>query len=353
MSKRVTIQDIADALGISRNTVSKAINNTGSLAESTRQKILEKAIQMGYKQFSYMEMNPEIRLYKATSPSTIAFFSSGFIGDAHFASTMMDRVETELSVLNYHLNYYRVSKENLKNKTLPPSFRVEDCAAIICIEVFDYEYSKMLTELGLPVLFVDTPVELGQAALKADKLYMNNTDCILELIHVMAERGVREIGFVGEMMHCQSFCERYLAFRNGMHLSGLTVDDALCICENLPPDTGDVGFRYQTYLEKRLRELPRLPQLFICANDFIAIDLMQAMKRCNIKAPEDVMICGFDDSSEAKIVTPPLSSIHIHSQSMGVSAVSLLLSRIKDPSLDYRSLYVETDLVLRDSTKDY
>lgn len=155
MSKRVTIQDIADALGISRNTVSKAINNTGSLAESTRQKILEKAIQMGYKQFSYMEMNPEIRLYKATSPSTIAFFSSGFIGDAHFASTMMDRVETELSVLNYQLNYYRVSKENLKTKTLPPSFRVEDSAAIICIEVFDYEYSKMLTELGL--IFVRKP----------------------------------------------------------------------------------------------------------------------------------------------------------------------------------------------------
>lgn len=53
MSTKVTIQDIADALGLSRNTVSKAINNTGVLAESTRQKVLEKALEMGYKQFSY------------------------------------------------------------------------------------------------------------------------------------------------------------------------------------------------------------------------------------------------------------------------------------------------------------
>ena len=53
--KRVTIQDIADALGISRNTVSKAINNADGLADATRRRILEKAVEMGYKQFSYVK----------------------------------------------------------------------------------------------------------------------------------------------------------------------------------------------------------------------------------------------------------------------------------------------------------
>lgn len=46
MGKRVTIQDIADALGISRNTVSKAINNSDGLADATREKILQKAVEM-------------------------------------------------------------------------------------------------------------------------------------------------------------------------------------------------------------------------------------------------------------------------------------------------------------------
>ena len=50
--KKVTIQDIADALGISRNTVSKAINNADGLADATREKILKKAVEMEYKQFS-------------------------------------------------------------------------------------------------------------------------------------------------------------------------------------------------------------------------------------------------------------------------------------------------------------
>ena len=54
MGKRITIQDIADSLGVSRNTVSKAINNTGVLADATRDKILQKAAELGYKQFSYL-----------------------------------------------------------------------------------------------------------------------------------------------------------------------------------------------------------------------------------------------------------------------------------------------------------
>ena len=54
MEKKITIQDIADALDLSRNTVSKALNNTGVLAEDTRQKILEKAAEMGYRRVIYI-----------------------------------------------------------------------------------------------------------------------------------------------------------------------------------------------------------------------------------------------------------------------------------------------------------
>ena len=62
MEKKVTIQDIADALNLSRNTVSKAINNSDGLADATRTMILEKAVEMGYKQFSYVSTLNQINL---------------------------------------------------------------------------------------------------------------------------------------------------------------------------------------------------------------------------------------------------------------------------------------------------
>ena len=59
MATKVTIQDIASELQLSRNTVSKAINNTGVLADATREKILRKAAEMGYKQFAYLPLFQE------------------------------------------------------------------------------------------------------------------------------------------------------------------------------------------------------------------------------------------------------------------------------------------------------
>ena len=55
MAGKVTMQDIADALKLSRNTVSKAVNDTGGLSDATREKVLKKAIELGYKQFSYVK----------------------------------------------------------------------------------------------------------------------------------------------------------------------------------------------------------------------------------------------------------------------------------------------------------
>ena len=63
------------------------------------------------------------------------------------------------------------------------------------------------------------------------------------------------------------------------------------------------------------------------------------------------MILGFDDSPESRIITPTLSTIHIHSQTMGLLAVKMLLARIKEPDMYSYAVHTETTLVLRASTK--
>lgn len=67
--------------------------------------------------------------------------------------------------------------------------------------------------------------------------------------------------------------------------------------------------------------------------------------------PQDILLCGFDDSPESKVVTPPLSTCHIHSQTMGLSAAHLIIGRIRNPDLNYRTVHTETDLLFRESTR--
>ncbi len=356
MADRVTLQDIADELGISRNTVSKTINNTGILADATRDRVLKKAIEMGYKQFSYMNISSPTSVDVSFAPETgnreISLFTSNFIGNSHFASTMLDKFQRELCGLGYSLTMYRLQEHEIKSFLLPNAYNKERTAGIICVEMFDRDYCHMLCDLNVPTLFVDTPVTDFDQPLKSDCLYMDNQTNICCFVREMIRRGKKRIGFIGEIMHCQSFYERFLGYRNAMYLSGFSCPEEYCIIKN-KEGTKTPGYApYREYLKEQLQKLSELPDVFICANDFIAIDTMLVFKELGISVPQDVYLCGFDDSPESKVTTPTLTTVHIHSQIMGFSAVNLLMSRIKEPSLNFRKVYTETSLIYRESTAD-
>ena len=345
--KKVTIQDIADALRISRNTVSKAINNSDGIADATRERILAKAVEMGYKQFSYISLaqGGSARL------SSVADGESGFQGEialltgdvidlAHFASLMLDKLKKELAQWGYTLAMHRVEQENLLCRTLPFTFVPEQTKAIICIEMFDRSYDEMLCALGLPVLFVDGPHKRDGVDLPADQLYMDNSTAITRFVNDMLVRGKRKIGFIGDYEHCQSFFERYTAFRCAMLMAGEPVEERFII-KILEP----------AKLAKAIEALTELPDVFICANDFIASDAIYILRKLGKSVPDDILFCGFDDSPNSRIMTPALTTVHIHTQIMAFAAMQLLISRINEPSLDYRIVHTETELIYRDSTR--
>lgn len=356
MKTRVTIQDIAEELGISRNTVSKAINNTGILADATREKVLKKAAEMGYKQFSYVKVvdsgMPVLALSAPKENAEIALFITNLLGNSHFATVMLDKFQKELSGLGYTLTMHRILSEEINSLTLPASFSIERTAGIICIEMFDYNYDKMICNLGLPVLLIDAPAPCFKEPLEADILLMDNQSNIYLFIQEMIRRGKTNIGFIGKHLHCQSFFERYTAYRQALYLSGLPCPDAYCITGNPPEGRDPDPAAYQDYLTECLQKLKHMPDVFLCANDFVAIDAMQVLKKLGYSVPQDVYLCGFDDSPDAKIVTPALTSIHIHSQIMGYYAINLLMSRINEPSLNYCTVHTETNLIYRESTEN-
>lgn len=349
MSSKVTIQDIADALGISRNTVSKAINNTGVLADATREKVLAKAAEMGYKQFSYVNpLNSSIldgASKKPIATGEIALFSGNFLGNAHFASTMLDKFQNEISNYGYSMTMHRISEDIIDNKILPSSLNLERTKAIICVEMFNYEYCKMLSELDVPVLFVDAPYESYFHPLNADVLLMENTSGIFSLVEAMKNRGIKKIGYIGQKYHCRSFFERYLAYYNAMHHFDLDINKDFILTDINPHNE-----MYKQRLFDCLSKLDHLPDLFVCANDFVCMDALNCFDRLNLECPKDILLSGFDDSTESKLINPTLTTIHIHSQVMGMTAANLILSRIQQPDMNYRTIYTETNLIYREST---
>jgi LacI family transcriptional regulator len=100
-----------------------------------------------------------------------------------------------------------------------------------------------------------------------------------------------------------------------------------------------------------LHDLDEYPDCFICANDFNAIDAMMILRLKDSDLLKQVRFLGFDDSHESRIFTPALSTVHIHTQSLAFTAVALLMTRMQYPTMEYRTVHVATDLILRDSTE--
>ena len=351
MATKVTIQDIANELQLSRNTVSKAINNTGVLADATREKILRKAAEMGYKQFAYLPLFQEDTAKAAehsilpSDKREIAMLTTQFLSSSHFSSMMLDRFQSEIDHLHSGMTIHRISPIELKEKKLPSSLNIQRTAGIICIEVFDYDYAQMLCDLDVPLLFVDTPVMDMRPPLKADRLYMENRIEIQNAVAHMVQRGKKRISFAGDKNHCQSFFERYMAYKDAVEYFGLT--EGLSTCA-MPSGQQN----YPVSLYETIRRFKTMPDAFVCANDFVAMDLVKALNELGYSVPDDIWVCGFDDSQEASYFAPRLTSIHIHEQIMGYTAANLLMTRIEEPSLNYRTVYTETNLILRESTGD-
>lgn len=347
MGTKVTIQDIADELGLSRNTVSKALNNAPGLSQATRERIIQKAMEMGYKHFALAHVmastlggeSSALPNIPPDSPREIAVLSAMFLGGSHFASLTLDAFQDKASQLGFMLGMHRVSEAHIEQLKLPITFRREHVAGIICFEMFDRNYVEMLCQLGLPILFVDGPAPLGGYSIPADLLCMENYSGITQLVDKALAAGKTRIGFVGDHTHCRSFYERYAAFLLAMQMAGQPVEDSLCIPYI---DLDDIG--------PRIEALDAMPDLFLCANDFVALQVLQAVRGLGYDVPRDVWLAGFDDSPESRTCMPPLTTVHIHTQIIAFAAIELLRNRAEQPSLDYVKVYTDTDLIIREST---
>ncbi len=339
MKPKVTMQDIANKLGLSRNTVFKALNNKGSLSEKTKQKVINTAIEMGYREFAYKNLDK-----KNTTPKEIALFTKVMPNSSHFATKLLETFQETIRKDNINLSIYILTEYDLQNLILPINFRYDTTIGIICVELFDKKYTNLLTNQNIPTLFIDSFVEQDNEIL-SDKLYMENYNSVYTMVKNLINRGYKDIIFIGDINHCQSFNERYKGYLKAIYEFNLTHNIDLCIIEK------DENFGIKFVLEK-IKSLKKLPNAFICANDFIAIDVINALKTLSYNVPKDALVCGFDNSLESKIIDPSLTTISIPASDMGIIASNIILNRIKNNNLPFTTTYVDTKIIFRKSTND-
>lgn len=338
MKNAVTIQDLANALGMSRNTVSKALNGKHVPAK-TRNAVINAAIEMGYKGYK-LAANAESSL----GQKRFLILSSRLLMNIHYYIHVLRGIEECL--MDYDIELVQFSVTNpvsfSRFKQYLADYKVD---GIICIEFFEPQYIAELLELGVALVFLDFPLYTNAFKGRYDIILPESHDAVKNLcMQLIREEGCKTFGFVGDYRHCRSFYERFTGMKEALFLSGLPVDLQYSILN-------DDSMPYEPQqLAKAISQLSALPDCFIAANDSIALNVLAALKSLKIHVPKDVRVVGFDNTAEAKLSTPPLTSFNVNKTALGKRIISILLDRIADPTQANQIIYMASKMVTRSTT---
>lgn len=338
MKNAVTIQDLANALGMSRNTVSKALNGQHVPAK-TRNAVINAAIEMGYKGYK-LAANSEGTL----GQKRFLILSSRLLMNIHYHIFVLRGIEESLTDYDVELVQFSItnSASFAKLKRYLSDYKVD---GIICIEFFHPEYISELLELGKALVFLDFPLNTASFRGSYDIILPESHDAVKNLcMQLIQEASCKTFGFVGDYHHCRSFYDRFTGMKEALFLSGLPVDLQYSIVH-------DDSMPYEPRnLAQAMQKMSALPDCFVAANDSIALNILSALKSMKIPVPKEVKVMGFDNLPEAKLSSPPLTSFNVNKNALGKQIISILLDRIANPTQANQIIYISSKAIIRSTT---
>lgn len=337
---KVTIQDIADALNLSRNTVSKALNGQ-HVPPKTKNLVLNAAIEMGYKSYDSIASADSVQTHKR-----IAIVTSRFLLNINYYIYIMRGIELTLEDKDIELLQFTVTNATTFRKLT--NFLAESkIDGILCLELFKNSYIFDLIALGYPLVSLDFPAIALPVVGKFDIVMPESFRCTRAYcMQLIRETGCTSFGFVGDYLHCRSFYERFLGMREALFLENIPfeADYSIILSED------DLSYANPGALYEIVSKKQRLPECFVCANDAVAIALIEALKKLRKRVPKDCRVIGFDNVPESRNNEPALTTFNVDKIALGKRILSMLLERIEFPSEKNRTLFVESRLIIRQTT---
>lgn len=325
-----TIKDIAALANVSPATVSRVLNYDTELSvgHDTKKKIFEVAEKLNYTKYKRNQT-----IVKAKIILVQWYNGLEELDDLYYLSIRLG-IEKKAEELNCEL-----VKQTLEN------IKPMDVDGIIAVGKFDQQQIKQLAMINSNILFVDfDALEYGHNSLVVDF-----EQSIKLITRFLLQMGYTKIGMLsgkefirGSRVPIED--HRLKLFKEALMENNL-FEEKFFLSGNFTVDGG-----YQA-MKKYLNDAKEYPMVFFASNDALAIGALKAIQEMDLSVPKDIALIGFNDSSVAKYVSPPLTSVKIYTEWMGELAVETMVALIHEKTPVARKITIGTELIVRDSTK--
>lgn len=341
-TRRPTLEDVAEAAGVSRATVSRVINGVRNVDPKLHAIVWQAVDATGY------VPNRAARSLVTRRSGTVALvvsdavshdddpFMSRFFADPFFGR-IVGGVMSVLRPAGIQLALQIVGSAEARTRLVGDLGQGQADGAVLLSLHPDDTLPSQLVEAGLAAVMIGRPaqpVPISYVDLA------NDTGGMLAAEHLL-KRGCTRLGMITGPAHVPASQDRLIGFRQALARHGHAW---------FPIAEG--GFTYdsgEAALLELLERQPDLDGLFV-ANDLMAQGAVTGLRTRNLRVPEDVAVVGFDDSSAALDARPQLTTIRHPLEDMAAQAAHMVLQRIEDPSQRVESVIFEPKLVIRQST---
>ena len=341
MFKPVTLKDIANALGLSTSTVSRALRDGYEISEETKITVNDYAEKINYN-----------RNLIALSLKNCRSYSIGVIvcevANNFFAQTIngIESIAYEkgynVIISQSHDSYERevMNVNHLANRS------VDGLLISMAAETKDFSHIKNLHEKGLPIVFFDRIID----EIETHKVTSNNFQGSFQATEVLIKSGKSKIAHLANAPHLSITKERLSGYKAALEKYNIEfTPDYVQYCHH--------GGRLQYEVEdvvKKFLLMKNKPDAVFVASDRLSIGFLTAIKKINLD-PQEIGIAGFSNSDVIELMQPSFSYVRQPAFEMGQIAIEMLIQLIesKNLAIEFETRVLDTEIFINKPKESY
>ncbi len=329
----ISMKDIAQKLGVSVPTVSRALRNSPEISDELCEKVKTLAKKMNY------IPNPFAMSLRRNAPRTIGVIVPDIV--THFFSSIVKGIE-ETAVANGYFIIITTSSENSEHEKRNienlVNMRVEGIIACLSQDTTDYSHFLALKEINMPVVLFDRTCLPDQFS----TVIADGVESARMATQHFIDNGNHRIAFIGGPNHLDIVRKRKHGYLEALRANNIPIEKELVVCRKIDYREGKIA-------AEQLLSLTNPPDAILAMNDTLAFAAIDVIKSHHLRIPDDIAIIGYTDEEHANYVEPKLSAVCHQTYEMGQSACELLLSQIKGDT-KVKQIIVPTQLQIRKSS---
>lgn len=285
---RTSLKDLAQELGVSIATVSRALRNSPEIGQDMQKKVKELAKRLNYRP------NPFAQSLRKEAPRVIGVVVPNLV--THYYAAVLDGIEDEARKEGYSVisaNTHEDTEAEIRAIDNFIGLHVEGIIACLSQSTTDYSHFEEIANMGIPLVF------FGRTCLtdRFSSVTANGDEAAFRATQHLIDTGSRRIAFIGGPNHLDMVRRRKHGYLEALRENHIPIDRNLVACEK-------IDYQWAMDTTTRLLKQADRPDAILAFNDIITFAAFTAIKQQDLRIPEDVALIGFTDDVHAQYVTP-------------------------------------------------